>query len=100
MADKETSFSTRYKYERAYLTGLAVRPRYTLFNYLATYGLCNTLTRSLADEVRTQLGTMGMREINEDIISLIAQKILAERQDSALRDLIEDKRELPDFCYR
>ena len=100
MADKETSFSMRYKYERAYLTGLAVRPQYTLFNYLATYGLCNTLTRSLADEVYTQLSIMGMREINEAIISQIAQKILAERRDSPLRDLIEDKRELPDFCYR
>jgi hypothetical protein len=100
MADKETAFSERYKYERAYLTGLAVRPQYTLFNYLATYGLCNTLTRSLADEVHRQLSIMGMREIDENSISLIAQKILAERRDSLLRDLIEDKRELPDFCYR
>jgi len=100
MADKETSFSARYKYERAYLTGLAVRPQYTLFNYLVTYGLCNTLTRSLAVEVRKQLRIMGVRQINVEIISQAAQKILAERQDSALRDLIEDRRELPDFCYR
>lgn len=100
MADKETSFSARYKYERAYLTGLALYPQYTLFNYLATYGLCNTLTRSLADEVHMQLSIMGTREVNLEIISMTAQKILAEREDSALRDLIEDERELPDFCYR
>jgi hypothetical protein len=100
VADKETSFSARYKYERAYLTGLAVRPQYTLFNYLATYGLCNTLTRSLAVEVHKQLSTMGAREINVEIMSQTAQNILAERQDSPLRDLIEDRRELPDFCHR
>ena len=100
MADKEVSFSARYKYERAYLTGLAVHPQYTLFNYLATFGLCNTLTRSLAIEVHTQLSIMGRREVNMDIISQTAQKILAERQDSALRDLIEDRTELPDFCHR
>jgi hypothetical protein len=100
MADKDTSFSARYKYERAYLTGLAVHPQYTLFNYLATYGLCNTLTRSLAGEVRTQLRIMDVREINMEIISQTAQNILTERQDSALRDLIEDRRELPDFCHR
>ena len=100
MADKETSFSARYKYERAYLTGLAVRPQYTLFNYLATYGLCNTLTRSLAVEVHKQLSIMGTQEINVEIMSQTAQNILAERQDSALRDLIEDRRELPDFCQR
>ncbi len=100
MADKETSFSARYKYERAYLTGLAVRPQYTLFNYLATYGMCNTLTRSLAVEVRKQLSMMGAQEIDVEIMSQTAQKILAERQDSALRDLIEDERELPDFCHR
>jgi hypothetical protein len=100
MADKETSFSARYKYERAYLTGLAVRPQYTLFNYLATYGLCNTLTRSLAVEVRKQLSIMGTQEINVEIIAQTAQTILAERQDSPLRDLIEDRRELPDFCHR
>jgi len=100
MADKETSFSARYKYERAYLTGLAVHPQYTLFNYLATYGLCNTLTRSLAVAVRTQLKIMGTQEINMEIVSQTAQTILAERQDSPLRDLIEDRRELPDFCHR
>lgn len=100
MADKETSFSARYKYERAYLTGLAAYPQYTLFNYLATYGLCNTLTRSLAVEVHTQISIMGTQEINVDIISQTAQRILAERQDSPLRDLIEDRRELPDFCHR
>jgi len=100
MADKEMFFSARYKYERAYLTGLAVRPQYTLFNYLATYGLCNTLTRSLAVEVHKQLSLMGTREINVEIMSQTAQNILAERQDSALRDLIEDRRELPDFCRR
>jgi hypothetical protein len=100
MADKETSFSERYKYERAYLTGLAMHPQYTLFNYLATYGMCNTLTRSLATEVHMQLNVMGMQEVNEDIISQIAQRILVDRRDSPLRDLIEDRKELPDFCYR
>jgi hypothetical protein len=99
-ADKETSFSARYKYERAYLTGLAVHPQYTLFNYLATYGLCNTLTRSLAEEVHKQLRIMETQEISVEIISQTAQRILAEREDSALRDLIEDNRELPDFCHR
>jgi hypothetical protein len=100
MADKETSFPVRYKYERAYLTGLAVRPRYTLFNYLATYGLCNTLTRSLAVEVRRQLSMIDAQEINIEIVSQTAQTILAERQDSAIRDLVEDTRELPEFCHR
>ena len=100
VADKETPFSVRYKYERAYLTGLAVYPQYTLFNFLTTYGLCNPLTRSLGVEVHKQLSVMGLREVNGEIISLTAQKILAERQDSPLRDLIEDKRELPDFCHR
>jgi hypothetical protein len=99
-ADRETTFSKRYKYERAYLTGLAVRPHYTLFNFLASYGLCNTLTRSLAVEVRRQLRITFAPEFNEAVISEIAQKILAERQDSALRDMIEDRRELPDFCHR
>jgi hypothetical protein len=100
MADKEISFSARYKYERAYLAGLAVHPQYTLFHYLATYGMCNTLTRSLAVELRTRLSIMGTQEINGEIISQLAQQILAERQDSAIRDLIEDSRELPDFCHR
>jgi hypothetical protein len=100
MADNETSFSARYKYERAYLTGLALHPRYTLFNYLATYGLCNKLTRSLAVEVHRQLRIMDTQEINEEIMSRTAQQILREREDSALRDLIEDSRELPDFCHR
>jgi hypothetical protein len=100
MADKETTLSERYKYERAYLTGLAVHPQYTLFNYLATYGLCNTLTRSLAVAVHTQLRIMGTQEVNAEIISQTAQSILTERQDSPLRDLIEDRRELPDFCHR
>jgi hypothetical protein len=99
-AERETAFSTRYKYERAYLTGLAVRPHYTLFNFLATYGLCNTLTRSLAGEVRRQLRMTIAPEINPAIMSQIAQKILAERQDSPLRDMIEDRRDLPDFCHR
>jgi hypothetical protein len=99
-ADRETAFSKRYKYERAYLTGLTVYPHYTLFNFLATYGLCNTLTRSLAIEVRRQLRMTFAPEINGEIISQIAQKILAERPDSALRDMIEDRRELPDFCHQ
>jgi hypothetical protein len=99
-ADRETAFSQRYKYERAYLTGLAVRPNYTLFNFLASYGLCNTLTRSLAVEVRRQLRMTFAPELNGEIISLIVQKILTERQDSALRDMIEDRKELPDFCHR
>ena len=100
IAEKETSFSTRYKYERAYLTGLAMYPHHTLFNYLATYGVCNTLTRSLAGEVHMRLRIMGVREINENIISQTAYRILAERQDSAIRDLLEDRSELPDFCHR
>jgi hypothetical protein len=99
-ADRETAFSKRYKYERAYLTGLAVRPHYTLFNFLASFGLCNTLTRSLAVEVRRQLRMTYAPELNGEIISQIAQKILTERQDSALRDMIEDRKELPDFCHR
>ena len=98
--DRETTFSKRYKYERAYLTGLAMRPHYTLFNFLASYGLCNTLTRSLAVEVRRQLRMTFVPTFNETVISEIAQKILAERQDSALRDMIEDRKELPDFCRR
>jgi len=100
MADKETSFSARYKYERAYLTGLAMRPQGTLFNYLATYGFCNTLTRSLAAAVSIRLKIMNTREITREIISQTAQNIFAERQDSALRDLIEDNRELPGYCHQ
>jgi hypothetical protein len=63
-----------------------------------TFGKCNPMLRNLGAEVYRQLSVMGPQEITTDVISQSAQKILAEWQDSYLRDLLQGKRELSDDC--
>ncbi len=83
VADRASDFSSTYRYERAYLTGLYLEPNYTMLAMLGSpLEGYDSPTRRLWREFSNRLDLRNPDSITRDEISRVAQQILVKLEYS------------------